>query len=496
LKEELAESKREHKKQLDASNAASGELLVKHLALERKYNNLEGAINLKNEEVHSLKMEVQKSKESINAIQEVSRTKEELNQTLKEKLAESKRGHNEQVCAYDELFTNHSLLDSTCNSLGGAIKLNVEEVQSLKMEAQTAKESNNALTEASQCLGRSNQTKEEQNHILKEELAESKREHKKQLDASNAASGELLVKHLALERKYNNLEGAINLKNEEVHSLKMEVQKSKESINAIQEVSRTKEELNQTLKEKLAESKRGHNEQLGAYAELLTKHSVLESARNNLGGAIKLTNEEVQSSKTEVQTAKESTNVLTEANQSLERSNQMKEEQIHTLKVELEESKRGHNGQLGASKVAYNELLAMHTTLESEFSNLESAAKLKHEEVQSLKMEAQTAKESINALQEVSQTKEEQIHTLEEELAECKRGHKKYLDVFKAAYDELLTKHSSLETWRDDNLPCKRCNSPKPPIGERVKGAKTLSRSKSTPPSPRRSSRMKPTVRY
>ena len=91
-------------------------------------------------------------------------------------------------------------------------------------------------------------------------------------------------------------------------------------------------------------------------------------------------------------------------------------------------------------------LLARHTIFKSEFSNLESASKLEIEELQSLKMEAQTAKESINSLKEVSKTKEGQIHTLKEEFVESKRGHKRQLDIPKAAYNELLAKHLALES--------------------------------------------------
>ena len=76
--------------------------------------------------------------------------------TLKEEFEEFKRRHNEKLgaskAAYNELLTRHITLESKFSNLESVAKLENEEVQSLKMEAQTAKESNNAITEARQYL--------------------------------------------------------------------------------------------------------------------------------------------------------------------------------------------------------------------------------------------------------------------------------------------------------------------------------------------------------
>jgi len=333
------------------------------------------------------------------------------------------------------------LQNAKCKSIESATKPTHKEVESVNEDISGAKESIAKLEKKRQFLEASNQLKDKQIHSLKEELE-------------------------AVEVMCKNLVSAAKLNHDEVQSLKKDARTTKEKMTTLEETRqslealyRVKEDKIKNLTKKLKEAARGGKEEPKSshvmYKDLWWKYSALESECKVMESEAIANKEEVQSLKKEARATKEI----------VERSNQAKEKQIWSLTEELEKTTRGHKEQLDSSKAVHNQLMENHSVLEATCKNLVNAAKLNHEEVRGarrhLEQSNQAMEKQIRALKEEledikrayeerapgtsNQAEEKHIQSSMEELENNTKGGKEQLDSSEAVHNGLIENHSVLE---------------------------------------------------
>ncbi|KAK3531382.1 hypothetical protein QTP70_018179, partial [Hemibagrus guttatus] len=460
--------------------------------LQDKCQSLQTENKGQQEALNTLKADLQKTQDEYQKDLEVMKKENEYLSSVKQSLqidcqnlqAENKNQHK----AMDTLKAD---LQNTQNGFQ-------REVETLKKEQEHLSTVNQSLQTECQTLQAENQKQQEILNALKVDLQNAQEGYQQELGTLKKEKDHLTSVNQSLEVECQNLQTENKMKLEELNVLKADLQKTqneyrqeiesvkneKEHLSSVTqslqsecqtlqaEKTRQQEELN-ALKVDLQENKDKYEKDL----EILKnegKHlsSVNQSLQTECQ-TLKLENKEQQETlnalkvdlqnvqdgyRQEIETLKNEQENLCSVNQTLqsecerlqvEKTGQQQE--LNTLKADLQESKDKYEKDLETLRYEKEHLALVNQNLQSECQNLQAVKTGKEQELNALKADLQESKDKYEIDLETLRNEKEQLAHVNQNLHDEKIGQQEELNILKTELQENQNKfQKDLETLKNE----------------------------------------------